>query len=122
MNAPVVIGSWPLLGRFGMHIHALPVTFLINLDGRIASRNPGMVNRNEFEAETRKLLDAPSSTQYRCAPHFGGEAEEERSNHHDPEDFKVERCSVADECGGEPPHQRFARCRLSPVGPHPTRR
>ncbi len=27
MDYPVVIGNWPLLGRFGVPIHALPVTF-----------------------------------------------------------------------------------------------
>lgn len=57
MDYPVVIGSWPLLGRFGVHIHALPVTFLIDRDGRIAAQNPGLVNRNEFGIEIRKLLE-----------------------------------------------------------------
>lgn len=57
MDYPVVIGTWPLLGRFGVHIQALPITFLIDRDGRIAVRNPGLVNRKEFEAEIRKLLE-----------------------------------------------------------------
>jgi peroxiredoxin len=55
MDYPVVIGNWPLLGRF-VHIQALPVTFLIDRDGKIAVRNPGLINRKEFDTEIRELL------------------------------------------------------------------
>jgi peroxiredoxin len=56
MNYPVVIGSWGLLGRFGMHVKVLPITFLIDRDGRIADRHLGLVNKDRFEGEIERLL------------------------------------------------------------------
>jgi peroxiredoxin len=55
MNYPVVIGSGSLLSRYG--IRALPATFLIDRDGRIADLHAGVVvNKAAFERELDALL------------------------------------------------------------------
>lgn len=61
MNYPVVIGNWGMLGRFGLHVQALPVTFLIDRDGRIADQHIGLVNKDQFESEIKKLLTEKGS-------------------------------------------------------------
>jgi peroxiredoxin len=61
MNYPIVIGNWGLLGRFGLHVQALPVTFLIDRDGRIADQHVGLVNKDQFESEIKKLLTEKGS-------------------------------------------------------------
>jgi len=54
VNYPVVIGDWDLAGRFG--ITSLPVTLLIDRDGKIADLHVGMVDRDAFESEIQILL------------------------------------------------------------------
>lgn len=56
MNYPVVLGSPELLGRFGGPAQVLPVTYLIDRDGRIADQHIGLVNREEFEGAIKNLL------------------------------------------------------------------
>jgi len=54
VNYPVVIGDWDLASRFG--ITALPVTLLIDRDGKIADLHEGMVDKSAFESEIQLLL------------------------------------------------------------------
>jgi peroxiredoxin len=54
VNYPVVIGNWDLANLFG--ITALPVTLLIDRDGKIADLHVGMVDRDAFEREIQILL------------------------------------------------------------------
>jgi peroxiredoxin len=55
MNYPVVIGSMNLLNRYGDN-GAMPATFLVGPDGKIAACKVGIVNREEFEAKIRAML------------------------------------------------------------------
>jgi peroxiredoxin len=59
VNYPVVVGDWDLAGRFG--ITALPVTLLIDRDGKIADLHTGMVDKDAFESEIQILLKESSS-------------------------------------------------------------
>ena len=54
MNYPVVMDSPELERRF-TNIHALPTSFVIDRDGRIAQRHVGMLNASLTETETRVL-------------------------------------------------------------------
>jgi peroxiredoxin len=54
VNYPIVIGDWDLASRFG--ITALPVTLLIDRDGKIADLHTGMVDKDAFEGEIKVLL------------------------------------------------------------------
>jgi thiol-disulfide isomerase/thioredoxin len=54
VNYPVVIGDWDLAKRFG--IEELPVTLLIDRDGKVADLHAGMVDKDAFEGEIQKLL------------------------------------------------------------------
>jgi len=54
VNYPVVIGSWDLANLFG--ITALPVTLLIDREGRVADLHVGMVEKAAFEREIQILL------------------------------------------------------------------
>jgi cytochrome c biogenesis protein CcmG/thiol:disulfide interchange protein DsbE len=54
VNYTVVIGNWDLAKRFG--ITALPVTLLIDRDGKIADLHAGMVDKDTFEKEIQILL------------------------------------------------------------------
>jgi peroxiredoxin len=54
MNYPVVIGNDGLLERYGSH--SMPATYLIDRDGRIADYHIGVVNKDQFESEIKKLL------------------------------------------------------------------
>jgi len=60
LNYPVVIGSSDLFAKYGGS-GALPATFLVSPDGRIAASSFGMVNRAEFDAKIRAML-GPSKT------------------------------------------------------------
>ena len=53
-NYPIVAGDADFAKRFG--ISALPVTLLIDRDGRIADAHTGMVDKDKWEAEVRALL------------------------------------------------------------------
>jgi cytochrome c biogenesis protein CcmG/thiol:disulfide interchange protein DsbE len=54
INYPIVIGNQDLAERFG--VDAMPVTLLIDRDGKIADFHVGMVNKDVFEGEIQVLL------------------------------------------------------------------
>jgi peroxiredoxin len=55
----VVLGDFDALEKkFGLPA-SLPVTLLIDRSGRIASTHAGVVERDEFEADVRQLLEEP---------------------------------------------------------------
>jgi thiol-disulfide isomerase/thioredoxin len=66
MNYPVVMDT-PELERLFTNVHALPTSFVIDRDGRIAQRHVGMLNASLTETEMRVLagLDANVSIEYR---------------------------------------------------------
>lgn len=66
MNYPVVMDT-PELERMFTNIHALPTSFIVDRDGRIAQRHVGMLNASLTETETRVLagLDANVAIEYR---------------------------------------------------------
>jgi cytochrome c biogenesis protein CcmG/thiol:disulfide interchange protein DsbE len=55
LNYPVVVGDKVLAQQFG-GINSLPVTLLIDRQGRIAYSHTGIVDRDEFEGKIRELL------------------------------------------------------------------
>jgi peroxiredoxin len=57
LNYPVVIGDQALARQFG-GIENLPVTLLIDRQGRIADSHIGVVDRAKFEGEIQELLRA----------------------------------------------------------------
>jgi peroxiredoxin len=59
MNYPVVIGSDGLLEQYGSH--SMPATYLIDREGRIADYHIGVVNKDQFESEIKKLLAEKAS-------------------------------------------------------------
>lgn len=54
MNYPVVLGSDGLMEHYGSH--SMPATYLIDREGRIADYHIGVVNKDQFESEIKKLL------------------------------------------------------------------
>jgi cytochrome c biogenesis protein CcmG/thiol:disulfide interchange protein DsbE len=57
INYPVVMGAEARLDAFGK-INGLPISFLIDREGRIHSRHQGLLGLNEIETELPKLLTA----------------------------------------------------------------
>jgi peroxiredoxin len=55
LNYPVVVGDKTLARQFG-GVDMLPVTLLIDREGRIAYSHTGVVNRDEFEKKIQELL------------------------------------------------------------------
>jgi peroxiredoxin len=55
LNYPVVIGNEGLGKQFG--VESMPVTLLIDRDGKIAESHAGVVDKNSFEQEILELLD-----------------------------------------------------------------
>lgn len=55
MNYPVAIGSTELANQYG-GVFGLPITFVIDPQGRIVSRHIGQTKAEVFEAEVQKLL------------------------------------------------------------------
>ena len=55
---PVVLGDMDAMKKFGLSA-SLPVTLLIDRNGRIASTHAGVVEKERFEADIRHLLDEP---------------------------------------------------------------
>jgi peroxiredoxin len=55
LTYPVVIGDDSLAKQFG-GIESMPVTLLIDRQGRIARSHTGVVNKAEFEGEIKELL------------------------------------------------------------------
>jgi cytochrome c biogenesis protein CcmG/thiol:disulfide interchange protein DsbE len=54
MNYPVVLGDADLTARY--KLTAMPLTLLIDREGRIVVSHAGVVNKNDFENELRALL------------------------------------------------------------------
>ncbi|MBI1740745.1 MAG: TlpA family protein disulfide reductase [Acidobacteriales bacterium] len=59
MNYPVAMGNADLAGQYG-GILGLPITFVLDRQGRITARHIGATDASVFEAEIRKLLETPS--------------------------------------------------------------
>jgi peroxiredoxin len=57
---PVVLGDFDLLEKTLRLPASLPVTLLIDRKGRIAQTHPGVVDRQQFEADIRLLLAEPA--------------------------------------------------------------
>jgi cytochrome c biogenesis protein CcmG/thiol:disulfide interchange protein DsbE len=57
MNYPVAMGSTQLASQYG-GILGLPITYLIDREGRIAARHVGATEAAVFEREIRKLLES----------------------------------------------------------------
>ena len=55
INYSVMVANDPVAELFG-GIDSLPTTFLIDREGRIASRHFGLVSRRDYEAEILKLI------------------------------------------------------------------
>ena len=55
LNYPVVIGNQDLASRYG-GLPALPMTLLIDRDGKIAESHAGMVDKDAFEKKITTLL------------------------------------------------------------------
>jgi len=56
---PVVLGNMDVMEKkFGLPA-SLPVTLLIDRNGRIALTHPGVIEKDKFEADIRQLLDEP---------------------------------------------------------------
>lgn len=63
VNYPIVLGNMDLAKRFGVG-NGLPVTLLIDREGKIADLHPGLVDKSAFESEIHTLLAArPPRTQ-----------------------------------------------------------
>jgi peroxiredoxin len=60
LNYPVVIGNKDLAKQYG--VESMPVTLLIDREGRVADSHNGMVNKNAFEREIRTLLRESDKT------------------------------------------------------------
>jgi peroxiredoxin len=54
MKYPVVIGSDSLAKRY--HLTSMPMTLLIDREGRIAVSHSGMVDKDDWESKIRSLL------------------------------------------------------------------
>ena len=59
LNYPVVIGTQEVVNEYG-GLPSLPVTMLIDRQGKIAESHAGMVNKDEFEKKIRQLLHNPA--------------------------------------------------------------
>jgi len=55
LNYPVVIASENLAKQYGLG--EMPLSFLIDRDGRIADSHSGVVDRNAWESEIQRLLN-----------------------------------------------------------------
>ena len=60
MTYRVVIGSDTVAQKFG-EIDALPTSFILDRQGRIAAQHVGLVDKREYQNEILKLLDDPKS-------------------------------------------------------------
>jgi peroxiredoxin len=59
LNYPVVIGNQDLASRYG-GLPSLPMTLLIDRDGKIAESHAGMVDKDAFEKKIKTLLQESS--------------------------------------------------------------
>ena len=55
LNFPVVIGNDEMAEEFG-GVEALPTTFIIDKEGRIAATHQGLVSKGDYEDEIESLL------------------------------------------------------------------
>ncbi len=55
INYAILLGNWDLAKQFGVD-NALPVTLLIDREGRIADSHVGLVDKGVFESEIKVLL------------------------------------------------------------------
>jgi cytochrome c biogenesis protein CcmG/thiol:disulfide interchange protein DsbE len=55
VNYPVVIGNWDLAKRFGVD-NVLPVSLLIDRDGKIADLHAGLVDKAGWEREIQVVV------------------------------------------------------------------
>jgi cytochrome c biogenesis protein CcmG/thiol:disulfide interchange protein DsbE len=60
INYRIVLGNDQTGDQYG-GVEALPTTFVIDRDGRIASVHVGLSGKKEFEDAIQKLLDSPAS-------------------------------------------------------------
>src|SRR5712664_2019345 len=63
INYPIVIGNSDLGTQFGLS--GLPLTLLIDRNGKIAESHAGMVDKDAFEREIQSLLKDPAPQQAR---------------------------------------------------------
>ena len=66
INYPVVLGNDMTAELYG-GIEALPTTFIIDRDGRIAKIHIGLAEKEEFENAIQKVLDAAPESQHASA-------------------------------------------------------
>jgi cytochrome c biogenesis protein CcmG/thiol:disulfide interchange protein DsbE len=59
LNYRVVLGDDKTADQYG-GLEALPTTFVIDRDGRIAATHVGLVNKKDFSDAIEKLLEAPA--------------------------------------------------------------
>jgi len=64
VNYPVVIGTFELAKTFG--VEALPVTLLIDRNGRIAGLHAGMVDRPRLKRRLRPLANCKAHADFSC--------------------------------------------------------
>jgi len=57
VNYPIAFGSYELADAYGQ-VQALPVTFLITRDGKIAKEIRGIESKEKLEAEVAKMIAA----------------------------------------------------------------
>ena len=55
LNFPVVVGNDEMADEFG-GVAALPTTFIIDKEGRIAATHAGLVSKSDYEDEIKELL------------------------------------------------------------------
>jgi cytochrome c biogenesis protein CcmG/thiol:disulfide interchange protein DsbE len=58
INYRILLGDDKTGDQYG-GVEALPTTFVIDRDGRVASVHVGLANRKDFEDAIEKLLDTP---------------------------------------------------------------
>ena len=61
INYRIVIGTEEISQQYG-GVEALPTTFILDREGRIASRHVGLVSKSDYQNEIVHLLDAPKRT------------------------------------------------------------
>ena len=59
VNYSIVIGNGELAKRYG--VEAMPVTLLIDREGKIAASHVGLVSKSDYQAEIETLLKENSS-------------------------------------------------------------
>lgn len=60
INYHIVIGSEVVSQQFG-DINALPTSFVLDREGRIASSHEGLIDKADYQNEIVKLLEAPQT-------------------------------------------------------------